>query len=644
MKKSNQSFLSLFDPPNENLTGLVGFLSSYSSTSDFLEQALERFAKKGLDSIGSKGDFHIAIAIDKGKSQIAHIPGIYQMIRKPNGGKFDLLHAKVGILTFAKSKYSEIDHIRCFVLTGNLTRGGTRDNLDLVWVLDLDLNKSKIELSDKADVFKIFKFFTDLQEYYTLPKETKNKYNILLDKINSWNLSSKDLESSRFISNLGSTTSIFNLINIYYQNLKVPTKHNILICGSGFYENQKDEFDKLDVFENIEKELCAADCFVKSKPIEGYIVINHPKDTGKFKSINFDLKRIKWAVHKSKDLSDVPQEQERKFHHAKYIFSGHLRNGNFSNSVLYLGSANLTKKGMLYPLTNPMSNVEAGVIINIESINDDELYTKLSMSNEEISQDEIIKSEFTIDEIENTESLLAPPIIALKEVKNEFNKYKIEWIESNINCFIVDKSNNLIEVKREEKIVNIELSKYTPMVKIFWNDNQNSCFIPIFTSNGTFCQTPPGPLSTEEAIFKLLAFPDDEVITNELFDDEDDIGFSDNNLSNRAEDLPSKKRYISLAVELVENISRKNQLITTDNILSWIENLEYVLCECVTNEEINNMAKAEVNIFEILKSQYFSPNWDTIVNQDIIKKYNSTIDRIIKRWRMENYPIIGEVK
>jgi hypothetical protein len=156
------------------------------------------------------------------------------------------------------------------------------------------------------------------------------------------------------------------------------------------------------------------------------------------------------------------------------------------------------------------------------------------------------------------------------------------------------------------------------MVKIYWNDNQNSCFIPIFTSNGTFCQTPPEPLSTEEAIFKLLAFPDDEVITNELFDDEDDIGFGDNNLSKRTEDLPSKKRYISLAVELVENISRKNQFITADNVLSWIENLEYVLCECVTDEEIRNIAKAEVNIFEILKSQYFSPDWETIVNPDFI--------------------------
>lgn len=644
MKKSNQSFLSLFDPPNENLIGLVGFLSSYSSTNDFLELALERFAKKGLDSIGSRGDFHIAIAIDKGKSQMSHIPGIYQMLRKPNTGKFDLLHAKVGILTFGKSKHSEIDHIRCFVLTGNLTRGGTRDNLDLVWVLDLDLNKSKLELSDKADVSKIFKFFTGLQEFYTLPQETKSKFNLLSNIINSWKLSTKDLETSRFITNIGSNKSIFDIIYNYYQNLKSPTKHNLLICGSGFYENQKDEFDKLDVFDKIEKDLCNSECFVKSKPIEGYIVINHPKDTGKFKSINFDSKRVKWAVHKSKDLSCVPQEQERKFHHAKYIFSGHLRNGNFSNSVLYLGSANLTKKGMLYPLTNSMSNVEAGVIINIESINDDELYTALCMTNEEVSREEIIKSEFSPEEMENTESLLAPPIIALHEVENELNKYSVEWIEPFNGCFILDRANNLIEVKRYEKIISIELSKYTAMAKIQWNDNRNSCFIPIFTSSGTFCQTPPEPLSTEEAIFKLLAFPDDEVINNELFDDEDDIGFGDNNINKRNEDLPSRKRYISLAVELIENISRKNQFITSDNVLSWIENLEYVLCECVTDEEVKNISKSEVNIFGILKCQYFSPNWETIGDQDIIIKYNSVIDRIAKRWGMQAYPIIGEVK
>lgn len=649
MKDNNRTLLSLFDPPTEDTVGIIGAVCGYSMSPDFAELMVEKFTKKSLDAISSKGDFCLLLALDKGKGQIGHIPGLYQMLRKPNTNSFDLLHAKIGILAFGKNKHDKIRHLRCFVTTGNFTRNGIRENLDLVWTVDITLEDKGIDKQDKADASKIFRFFKDLESFYSIPEIIRNQFFILNEIVNSWSLKDSDLKKSRFITNLDliKKESMFSLIAEVFKKADPLTKHNTLICGSGFFESQNIDDEKLEVFEQIEKQICTSRCYVQSKSIDGFVVINYPKDSGKFKNLNFDSGRINWNVQKAKDFSNFPEMQLRKFLHSKYIFSGHFRNGNYINCIIYIGSANLTKKGMLYSLGNSQSNIEAGVIIELEKVEGDELYMNLSKSDDVVNREEIEKTAFPVDDFDEGIPVFSSPIISIQLIDEVENKYSIEWDNNLSSCSIVNCHGELVPVDYGTEKICIELSKQAFMAKVSWNNNESVTMVPIFGNNGSFCQSPPHELSAEEAIFRLLSFPDDEVISNEFLDDESDSDEREFNsvFTKINENLPSRKRYISLAAELVENIAKKNQIINKGNVLSWVENLEFVLCQCVTKSEIRNITNLELNIFEVLKMEHFSPNWEAMnADPEIIKKYNNTIDFISQSWGTSKYSSLGKIE
>ena len=67
-----------------------------------------------------------------------------------------------------------------------------------------------------------------------------------------------------------------------------------------------------------------------------------------------------WEIARPSDALD----QKRRLH-AKFVYAGYLRDGHVSNGWLYLGSGNLSRRGILTHGGMAEGNVETGVVFAV---------------------------------------------------------------------------------------------------------------------------------------------------------------------------------------------------------------------------------------------------------------------------------------
>lgn len=156
-------------------------------------------------------------------------------------------------------------------------------------------------------------------------------------------------EKPRFIHSLD--RSLFDQIRARFK--RALEGRNLLLCGSGFYEEPGDRPRKPEVLTRLE----SLDVFT-ANPTR--IALVEPGEAGALATWARAGTTDGWTVVRATD----PLGLNRRLH-AKFIYCGYRRDAHLSNGWLYLGSGNLSRRGLLTSTQIASGNIECGVLIPV---------------------------------------------------------------------------------------------------------------------------------------------------------------------------------------------------------------------------------------------------------------------------------------
>jgi hypothetical protein len=358
---SAETLLDIFVPP-EGMVGHSAALVAMTGAEDFLEEAMQRFTGLRSRQRAELGNVLVYLMLDGHASSSrrevfppGRIPGLHEFQPRSVDPR-SLLHAKVALLAFAPSRTGAPVHLRLAVMTANFTYTSARRQLELVWVVDLPIDGTG-PIDDRADLaaaggfvetLLARRFYRDEQELLTRNRKLALRLDTLLEKARSVAPANR---KPRFIHSLD--RPLYDQIRERFRNA-IDRPRNLLLCGSGFYEEPSGKARKPVVFSKLE------DLGVFTANVRRVALVE-PEEAGAVATWAKNGETEGWEVVRPFDALD----HERRLH-AKFVYAGYLRDGHVSNGWIYLGSGNLSRRGILTHGAMVDGNVETGVVLAVD--------------------------------------------------------------------------------------------------------------------------------------------------------------------------------------------------------------------------------------------------------------------------------------
>src|SRR6185295_440328 len=166
-----------------------------------------------------------------------------------------LLHAKLALLAFAPSRKAAPTCVRLVVLTANYTYSSAKHQLELIWRLAVPLDEPS-PTADRADIAVAASLVAELiaQRFYRddgrLPpgqRQITGRLDELMAAIATLRPSNA---KPRFIHSLD--RCLFDQIRARFER-SLDGRRNLLLCGSGFYEEAGDRPRKPEILSRLER-------------------------------------------------------------------------------------------------------------------------------------------------------------------------------------------------------------------------------------------------------------------------------------------------------------------------------------------------------------------------------------------------------
>jgi len=337
---TSNTLLDLFRPPDGHF-GHLGLLTAFCATADFLEDAASTFSRMARARRESYGKPFLFLLLDGHKTtdRVAvlkpnELPGVFELPPRVDRHR-ELLHAKVGVLAFSRTRTGVPTHLRLIVTTGNWTQASARRQLELAWQLDVDVVDSTVQGSwtERADLVEAARFFELALERFATAPALRERINTLLTLARS---DEPEWTTKRFIHTLKPARAGSSEGTSLYQQIAKLAPHDrdeprdTVLCGSGFFEKPGAKTAKPDVLAHI-------DDLPGLKPGKR-IVLVRPSDAGALARWKGDHEG--WLVCAAEDA----EAQTPRTLHAKFIYVGRRWGSATRDGWLYLGSGNLTKR------------------------------------------------------------------------------------------------------------------------------------------------------------------------------------------------------------------------------------------------------------------------------------------------------------
>jgi hypothetical protein len=263
---SAETLLDIFVPP-EGMNGHSAALIAMTGTEDFLEDAVQRFTALRPRQRAELGNVLVYLMLDGHASSSrqevfrpGRIPGLHEFQpRAIDPGS--LLHAKVALLAFAPNRTGAPVHLRLAVLSANFTYTSARQQLELAWVAELPLDGTA-RVEDRSDVaaagafvetLLARRFHRDEQELPSKERKLTARLDVLLSAASSVAPANR---KPRFIHSLD--RSLYEQIRERFRSA-IDSPRNLLLCGSGFYEEPSGKARKPSVLSELARVATGAD-------------------------------------------------------------------------------------------------------------------------------------------------------------------------------------------------------------------------------------------------------------------------------------------------------------------------------------------------------------------------------------------------
>lgn len=627
-----------FTPP-EGYFGQDGVLCALSATEPFLDECLTAFTGKSPRRRGEEPGPYLFLMLDRA----SHEPDprskalgmhILQWKEHPLWDKVVVMHAKVALLRFGRSRSGPGKLFRLVVSTANWTEASAKRQLELVWSLDLDvsLHDDPFRGQGVSDLSAARQFFTVLlQMYHQQPY--KERIDSLLKSVPAANTNAVPLP--RFISTVG--RSPLNLFDQFVS--RIPEgQRNYLVCGSGFFEQPNGNAAEPVLLRTLLNRLVEERRFVGAQQENRILVVN-PDQCGQVAEWlrDTDENVCDWRVLKS-----VDQSGEGRSLHAKFIFLARRRMDTLTNGFLYLGSGNLSRNGFLSaPSRVVQGNIEAGVCFAtnaVTSADDNDISCFLPWG-EEFDFTEFLEAQPAPEDAAGTTVLPSSPIAYFRALAD--GSYRIEWLTER-SC-VVAEGGNLIPVTAGQAtlLLPATLQQATHIVV---RAGGSEWYVPVLDLQGRIPSKPLGILAWEELLQQLESFdsppseedpPDDEPPEDDPT--EDDPLWKRHAKGYRRTTEFSRNFPAHSAMILVERISAKSQKVSPVRTPDWIEYLCRYFLKSLQEELRISWCKLEVNFLSVMKRKYFAPPG---LSREETRNWEAGVDELSRILGTDRYPEI----
>jgi hypothetical protein len=335
-----ETLLDVFVPP-EGMIGHSAALVAMTGAEDFLEAAVQRFAGLRPRQRAELGNVLVYLMLDGHASSSrqhvfppGRIPGLHEFqprIVDPGS----LLHAKVALLAFATNRTADPSHLRLAILTANFTYTSARQQLELVWTVDVPLDGTA-RAADRAEIAAAGDFVEQLlaRRFHRDEQDLPSKQRRLTARLETLLATAAAVAPAngkpRFIHSLD--RSLYEQIRQRFRS--AVDSRNFLLCGSGFYEEPSGKVRKPSVFGKLE-ELGVFTANVRR------VALVEPDEAGAVAAWAKQGSTEGWEIVRPSDALHFNRRL-----HAKFVYVGYLRDGHISNGWLYLGSGNLSRRGL----------------------------------------------------------------------------------------------------------------------------------------------------------------------------------------------------------------------------------------------------------------------------------------------------------
>jgi len=623
---SPQTLLDTFVPP-EGMVGHSAVLVAMTGTEGFLEDAVQSFTGLRPRQRAELGNILVYLMLDGHSSPSRNevfppgrIPGLHEF--QPRSiAPGSLLHAKVALLAFASNRTSAPVHLRLAVLTANFTYTSARQQLELVWLVDVPLDGTA-RPEDRADVMAagafvemllVRRFHRDEQSLPPKDRKLTSRLDILLRAASSIATN----RNPRFIHSLD--RSLYDQIRERFRSA-VDKPRNFLLCGSGFYEEPSGKSRKPVVFGKLED-------LGELTPKAHRVALVEPSEAGAVAEWARAGDTESWAIIRPFDSLG----QNRRLH-AKFVYAGHIRNGYASNGSLYIGSGNLSRRGLLSHGGMTEGNVECGVVLEVnERLGPEELKQLLYWAQEHAeSIDEHEWAIGQVGDVPDAESILeAPPILSASITTKVARVLRLLWRDDadETSASISWTGRDWFDLQRSDKVM---LKDNENPTAIYVRDKTGRKWsVPVVDEAGRVGWQPSRFDSYSDALAALLDFP---IRAAESTDDDDrdgdDKGFADG--SGSGEVMKQEKSYaIHAAAELVEKVAALQVALHESMLDDWIDHLDRMFRASFPESLIATWRERRLDIFAHLREpELRSPH---LTDRQRLK-YFAVLDRAAHAW------------
>jgi hypothetical protein len=627
-----ETFLDVFEPP-EGMVGHSAVLVAMTAAEDFLEAAMQRFsglrprqrAELGIITTYLLLDGH-ATAARRTVLPPGRVPGLNELQPKPVGPG-SLLHAKLALLAFAASRTSEPLHVRLAVLTANFTYTSARQQLELIWTVDVPLDTSAPK-QDRADVSAAGEFVQTLLErrFYREESSVPAKRRRLTARLDALLEAAASVEPAnprpRFIHSLDDP--LYDQIRRHLRK-GISSKRNFLLCGSGFYEQPLKRTKKPTVLAKLEDlGVCTGNVC--------RVALVEPEEAGALGTWAAKGMTDGWTVARPVDVLNANRRL-----HAKFVYVGYLRDGYVSNGWLYLGSGNLTQRGLLTSGAMRKGNIECGVVCDVADRLDGETLERCLFWRG--SADDIEHEEWRIgavgDAPETVELLAASPVLCASVVPGSPRELRFAWredVRDDVAVSIAFAGRAWEFLPANQPAVPLEVAEEPNVVRVREDAIQQEWTIPVIDAAGRIAWQPPRFDTYADALAALLDFPIRPAEAAGEDDDEPDGGDGDGNGGKGKRREEDAKAYaLHSAAELIEHVATLQRSLPASMLDDWLDHLDRMLRSAFPETLIATWREYRIDLFAHLREPELRPPDLTDKQRS---RYVHILDRTATAWSL----------
>lgn len=629
---SVKTLLDIFVPP-EGMVGHSAVLVAMTATEEFLEDAVQRFTGLGSRQRAELGNVLLYLMLDghasAARSQVfspGRIPGLHEFQPRTVDPR-SLLHAKMALFGFAASRTGAPIHLRFAVLTANFTYSSARRQLELVWTVDVPLDGTA-RAENRADIAAGAKFVDALLErrFYRDEQRVPAKQRKLTARLDTLLLAASELAPSnrkpRFIHSLDHT--LYQQIRERFRNA-IDSPRNLLLCGSGSFEEPSRIPRKPIVLGRLEK-LGVFTANVRR------IVLVEPGEAGAVGNWAKRGRTDGWEVVRPMDALGLNRRL-----HAKFVYTGYIRDGRLSNGWIYLGSGNLSRRGLLTNGTMRKGNVETGVVFAVSERLDEEASAASLFWSE--ATHAITEEEWKIGQVsdapEGRQLLEVPPILSASIEQAPQVRLRCHWREDapdDVHVQIQWMGREWTDARRGMDIVLRENDAPTAL-HVRMDGASREWLVPVIDAGGRLCWVPPRFGTFADALAALLDFPTRPAEATDDEDNDDGAGGGGGTGKKGTDEAVERDKSYALhaAAQLIENVAALQLSLPQSMLDDWLDHLDRMFRASFPEHLVATWREHGLDVFAHLRE----PELRSLQLSDKQRaRYFEVLDAAAKAWRL----------